>query len=196
MKKLIISLVSVFFCLLIPQIFAIHCDRDVYGVYIETESKEEQKKIGSFLSRLEKKYSVEVVTDDLSLKTKREEFPKHSFLSKLEFVRPPNSESSSTYVGKSYDQLTDEYIGAVSNNIDSDSDSTCQGYVFVHTSKLIFDCNLETGNVESLQMFMKNIEQNIEKIVKNNKNPKNPLVVLFVNNKISSNICGRTIRKS
>lgn len=178
MKKSIVSFLFICLVLLNTQAFALKNDRDVFGVFVETESKVERKKVESALRQLEKQYAIEVAfVNDCSWKTKKKESAIGSILARLEFVRPPNAESSSTYSGKPYDQLTSEYITAVPDNIDSDFKS--QGYIFMYAEEVIFHCDDKIGDKKQFSKITKELEVNIEKIAKSNKKEKKPLLILF-----------------
>ena len=179
MKKLIVSFLFVCLVLLNTQAFALKNDRDIFGVFVETESKVERKRVGSALRQLEKQYAIEIAfVNDCSWKNKKKESASGSILARLEFVRPPNAESSSTYSGKPYDQLTSEYITAIPDDIDSDFKS--QGYVFMYAEEILFGYDNKVGNKKHFPKLIKELEINIEKIAKSNKNEKKPLLILFL----------------
>ncbi len=179
MKKSIVNFLFVCLVLLKIQAFALKNDRDVFGVFVETESKVERKKVGSALKQLEKQYAIEVAfVNDCSWKNKKKESASGSILARLEFVRPFDAEPSSSYSGKPYDQLTSEYITAVPDDIDSDFKS--QGYVFMYAEEMLFDYNDKIGDKKQFPKIIKELESNIEKIAKSNKNEKKPLLILFL----------------
>ena len=171
MKKSIMTFLFICLVLLKTQAFALENNRDIFGVFIETQSEAERKKVGSALGQLEKQYTIKVAfVNDCSWKNKNKESASGSILARLEFVRPPNAESNPAYSGKSYDQLTNEYIVAIPDDIDSDFKS--QGYVFMYAEKI--------GDKKQFPKLIQELESNIEKIAKSNKNENKPLLILFL----------------
>ena len=177
MKKSIMTFLFICLVLLKTQAFALENNRDIFGVFIETQSEAERKKVGSALGQLEKQYTIKVAfVNDCSWKNKNKESASGSILARLEFVRPPNTESNPAYSGKSYDQLTNEYIVAIPDDIDSDFKS--QGYVFMYAEKVLFDHAEKIGDKKQFPKLIQELESNIEKIAKSNKNK--PLLILFL----------------
>ena len=171
------TIFTVALCLINIGCFAHLADYSIiYGVFVKTNSLEEQEKIEDLFISLEKKYGIQLVVSDSSVRPKESEKLKGALFFSLISPNVSNEESALSDSGESPRKLIDKMIWPVDPTIGSTFKS--QGSIFMRTGEVFFDSNSEIGGSVQASVILTNIERNLEKTVSMHKYKK-PLVILF-----------------
>ena len=148
----------------------------IYGVFVKTNSLEEQEKIEDIFISLEKKYGIQLVVSNNVARPKEFEKLKGALFFSLISPNVSNTESALNDSGKSPRKLIDKMIWPVDPTIGSTFKS--QGSIFMRTGEVFFDSSSEIGGSVQHSEILTSIERNLEKTLSMH-NYKKPLIILF-----------------